>query len=152
MELIDFIIAAKLDGYATGGEGKEISFEDGYKGFEYTSRDFSYLDRYTGLNPFTGTETVSRNSDNQLVWIMNYFGKSNSPSNQLGPLYTFLKAAMQHINRSYPFRGPERFESENWEYRNIQSGDLNLFFGREEINLEGKKVYELFYHGGVLAG
>ena len=33
MELIDFVIAAKKAGYASGGEAQETLFEDDAKGF-----------------------------------------------------------------------------------------------------------------------
>jgi hypothetical protein len=33
VDLIDFVLEAKIAGYATGGEGNEIDFEDGSKGF-----------------------------------------------------------------------------------------------------------------------
>ncbi|MBU2513245.1 hypothetical protein KJ966_18025 [bacterium] len=152
MELIDFIIKAKLDGYAAGGEGEEISFDGGYRGFKYANATFSYLDRYTGFNPFSGTETVFRVAGNQPIWIMNYFGKADLPSSELALLYSFLKEAMQLIDHSFPFRGPELFLKNGWRYKNRQNGDLKVFHGTEEVYFEGQKVYELFYHGGVPTG
>ena len=64
--LIDFIIKAKLSGYAGSGEGQELKFNDGSKGFEFLSGDYRYLDRYNGFNPFSGSERVF-DSDNNLV-------------------------------------------------------------------------------------
>ncbi len=58
MELIEFIIKAKLSGYATGGESREKTFDDGSRGFEFESGGYRYQDRYYGFNPFSGTEHV----------------------------------------------------------------------------------------------
>ena len=73
MNLVDFIIKAKLSGYANDGENQEKYFNDGSKGFELTSDDYRYLDKYYGFNPFTGSEHVYK-SDNTLIWAMNYYG------------------------------------------------------------------------------
>ena len=74
MTLIDFILKAKLSGYASGGEGQEKKFDDSSVGFEIVSDGYRYLDRYDGLNPFVGSEQIF-DSNNALLWVMNYFGE-----------------------------------------------------------------------------
>ena len=74
MELIDFIIAAKIAGYASGNEAKKTTFEDNSKGFIFESNGYRYVDRYYGFNPFCGSEFVF-DSSRKLLWSMNYFGR-----------------------------------------------------------------------------
>jgi len=105
MTLIDFIIKAKLSGYASGGEGQELKFEDGSKGFELVSGDYRYLDSYNGFNPFSGSERVF-DSDNILVWVMNYYGEVLPNCSDPKGIYSFLKDAMLLISPEYQFRGP----------------------------------------------
>ena len=57
MTLIDFILKAKLSGYASGGEGQERKYDDGAVGFEIVARGYRYIDRYHGFNPFAGYDT-----------------------------------------------------------------------------------------------
>jgi len=69
--LIDFIMKAKISGYASGGEGQERKFDDGSLGFEFMANGYKYLDRYYGFNPFSGTEHVY-DDNGSLIWTMNY--------------------------------------------------------------------------------
>lgn len=149
MTLIDFIIKAKLSGYASGGEGQELKFGDGSKGFELVSDGYRYLDRYNGFNPFSGSERVF-DSDNTLVWIMNYYGKVLPGCTDPKGIYSFLKEAMLLISLQYPFRGPAQLEKQNLRYENIQNGSFGSFQGVESIYQNDEKVYVLFYHGGSL--
>lgn len=43
MDFKQFLIKAKLSGYATGGEGKEIKFEDGGLKFYHQEQDGEIL-------------------------------------------------------------------------------------------------------------
>jgi len=149
MNLVDFIIKAKLSGYANDGENQEKNFNDGSKGFELTSDDYRYLDKYYGFNPFTGSEHVYK-PDNTLIWVMNYYGEvlPNCPDPK--NIYSFLKEAMLLINPRYPFRGPAQLENNNFRYENLQNGSLNSFSGIESIYDNDEKVYVLYYHGGKL--
>ncbi len=74
MALVDFIIKAKIAGYATGGENQELKFDDGSIGFEFASDEHKYIDRYYGFNPFSGTEHIYDRNE-ALIWKMNYFGE-----------------------------------------------------------------------------
>ena len=149
MPLIDFILKAKLSGYASGGEGQEIKFDDGSIGFEIVSEGYRYLDRYNGFNPFAGSEQIF-DSDNGLIWVMNYFGQVLSSGSDAKSIYSFLKEAMLQITIENPFRGPEKFEKLNFRYENKQHGSLDRFHGIECIYENNEKVYVLYYHGGKI--
>ncbi|MEA3434889.1 MAG: DUF5680 domain-containing protein [Thermodesulfobacteriota bacterium] len=147
MTLIDFILKAKLSGYASGGEGQEKKFDDGSIGFEIVSDGYRYLDRYNGFNPFAGSEQIFV-SNNALLWVMNYFGEILPSDSEPKKIYSFLKEAMLLISPEYPFRGPAKLENQNFRYENQQYGSLDRFHGIESIYENNKKVYILYYHGG----
>jgi hypothetical protein len=147
LDFIEFIIKAKLAGYATGGEDQELIFEDGSKGFEYSEDGFRYVDRYFGFSPFSGYEYVSED-DNALIWTMNYYGGVIPFYKNPVRIYQFLREAMCRITRDFPFRGPATFEKDGFRYENNQTGAIDRFHGIERI-FEGKEeVYSLHYHGG----
>ena len=74
MALVDFIIKAKISGYASGGEDQKRKFDDGSLGFEFVADGYKYLDRYYGFNPFSGSEHVY-DGDDSLICNINYFGR-----------------------------------------------------------------------------
>jgi len=147
MALIDFILKAKLSGYASGGEGQEKKFDDDSVGFEILSGGYRYLDRYNGFNPFAGSEQIFGPKDS-LLWVMNYFGEVLPSDSEPKKIYSFLKEAMLLISPECPFRGPAKLENQNFRYENQQYGSLDRFHGIESIYENHKKVYVLYYHGG----
>ncbi len=149
MDLIDFIVKAKLSGYASGGEGQELKFDDGSKGFQMVSDGFRYLDHYNGFNPFSGSEHIY-NSENAVIWAMNYYGEVLPNYSDPQSIYSFLKEAMLLISPDYPFRGPAQSEKQNFKYENLQNGSIDNFHGIESIYENQIKVYVLYYHGGRL--
>lgn len=149
MTLLDFILQAKVAGYASGGEGFEKAFEDGSKGFEFTGHGYRYVDRYYGFNSFIGTEHIYTDTGS-LLWGMNYFGEVLPGCAEPGEVYAFLKEAMLLISPEYPFRGPALFEKGLWRYENQQHGTVERFHGTESIFKNNQLVYILYYHGGQL--
>jgi len=149
MELIDFLIEAKLVGYASGDQGQKVEFEDNSVGFRYESDTYRYLDKFFGFNPFSGSEFVF-DLDGNLVWTMNYFGKIASSCSEPSEVYTFLREAMLKIDRSSPFRGPPKFEKPGYCYKNDQTGSLERFEGKECIFKNDQEIYLLNYHGGAM--
>jgi len=147
MTLTDFIIKAKLLGYASGGEGQEKNFDDGSLGFEMVSGGYRYLDRYNGFNPFAGSEHIY-DSDDEMIWVMNYYGEVLPSHSEPKSIYSFLKEAMLLITPEYPFRGPAKLEKHNFRYENAQNGSPHRFHGIESIYENDEKVYVLYYHGG----
>ena len=149
MTLLEFVIKSKLTGYASGGEGQEKKFEDGSQGFEIISDGYRYLDRYYGFNPFFGSEHIF-DSDDTMLWAMNYFGEIIKESSDPQVIYSFLKEAMLQISSEYPFRGPANHERSSLRYTNQQNGSFDHFHGIESIYQNDEKIYVLYYHGGKI--
>jgi len=72
-QLSKFLVKAKINTYASSGEGGEKILPDGSKEFEFEEKEFKYQDRYFGFNPFIGEEIVWQNG--KVVWGMNYYGE-----------------------------------------------------------------------------
>lgn len=147
MDLVNFIIKAKIEGYATGGEKQELKFDDGSIGFKFEIDGYKYIDRYYGFNPFSGTEHVY-DSDEALIWKMNYYGEIIGTPSDPKIVYGFLREAMASITPEYPFRGPAKMVKGNLIYANQQDGTLDAFNGHEAIYENENKIYYLHYHGG----
>ncbi len=148
MELKDFLVKAKINTYASGGEGGEKILEDGGKELIYESGGWKYRDRYFGFNPFIGEEIVWFN--NKITWGMNYYGRIISDKIDAEYLYKFLQKAMRLINSERPFRGPQQFKEESWDYCDESFGTVDKFEGLETIYFKEEKVYELKYYGGTI--
>lgn len=149
MDLIDFILKAKLSGYAANDGRTAREFDDGSKGSEYESGAYRYVDRFYGFNPFSGTEHVF-DRGGLLIWKMNYFGEVVANGIDAKRIYGFLKEAMLLITPEYPFRGPANLEKEKFRYENIQKGTFDSFHGIESIYAVKERVYYLYYHGGKM--
>ena len=147
MTLIDFILKAKISGYASGGGGQKRTFDDGSLGFELAADGYRYLDRYYGFNPFTGAEHIFDN-DGSLIWTMNYYGEVLPQYPEPKKIYAFLRDAMLLITPDHPFRGPSVLKQGHFRYENNQNGTLDSFHGVESIYEDNEKVYFLHYHGG----
>ena len=136
-----FLIKAKLNTYAS--QQNEIIKEDGSRELTFQEGKYSYQDIYFGSNPFIGQEIVFEK--NKPIWGMNYYGQAKTIA-----VYQFLKEALRQVTEDLPFRGPEEFSREDWQYKNQVEGDLNFFKGKEQIFHQGKLVYELEYSGGKI--
>ncbi len=143
-----FLVTAKLAGYATAGEGGERDSDDRGKEFRFSDGGLEYRDRYYGFNPFAGEEVVWRGGSP--VWLMNYYGSVNSADPKPPEVFDFLKRAMQRVTVDRPFRGPERLTEGDLEYLDEGSGDIGRFAGIEVIRHMGAPIYSLHYHGGAI--
>ena len=72
-QLSKFLVKAKINTYASSGEGGEKILFDESKEFEFEEKEFKYRDRYFGFDPFIGQEIVWQNG--KIIWGMNYYGK-----------------------------------------------------------------------------
>jgi len=147
MELIDFLVKAKVATYASKGESGETQLDDGCKELVFEEGDFKYIDRYEGSKSFFGKEVVLKNG--QKVWQMKYQGgviDDVSPNE----VYNFLKKALKLVSRDRPYRGPENFVEGNFDYVDKSEGDVNDFSGEEKIFFEGREIYKLTYSGGKI--
>lgn len=143
IKITDFLIRAKKKTYAGMGPETE-SIRPGSHDLEYEEGDFHYIDTYYGGEAFGGGE---------FVWVkevpvygMNYYGRVLANSFSID----FLKAALLLVPEDMPYRGPSFFEEQGFVYRCKVSGDMNWFQGYEDICYENEKIYECFFHGGMI--
>jgi disulfide oxidoreductase YuzD len=149
-QLSKFLVKAKINTYASSGEEGERIFPDGGKEFEFEEREFKYRDRYFGFDPFIGEEIVWENE--KVVWGMNYYGEIISEIISAKDIYQFLQEALKRLSEDKPFRGPNNFEKDNFEYINKAEGTVEKFQGEEIIFYKEQLVYKLSYNGGLIIG
>lgn len=142
-ELIEFRLEANVNTYAAFAPEVDSTRLDSHD-FRYEKGDFTYHDTYVGGEQFAGQEAVWKNGKS--VYAMNYAGRV------LDQKFSgnFLKEALRAADKTLPFRGPEFYESGEYIYKTTVTGDINWFQGYEEISCGDTKVYECYYHGGLL--
>ncbi len=146
-ELIDFLVKAKRKTYAGHGaevcpcrpKSHDLKYEE-----KTSSGELLYIDTYLGGKNFSGEEALWR--DEEPLWSMNYFGRViEEPFSG-----DFLKAALFEVTSEKPFRGPDIFRQGDYTYHCQSRGDFEWFQGYEDIFYLDKKIYELYFHGGVI--
>lgn len=147
MELIDFIIEAKVKGYADPN-AQSNKLEDDSTELIFKKDNYIYRDRYFGGEPFSGQEVVFLND--KAIWIMNYYGLIYDKEIDIELVYGFLRKCLSKVEKFAPYRGPRNFKEDNFEYINKYEGDYNEFLGHEKILYKGKEIYRLNFHGGKL--
>lgn len=148
MTLKEFLLEAKKNTYASVGENRERRWPDGTQELQYAVGPFRYRDRYFGSRDFIGEEIVWQRGT--AVWGMNYYGKTSVRGSSVSPLYEFLRDALRRVPLARPYRGPLLYRRGDFQYTNTCHGTIKNFYGVERIFRNGKKCYELQYHGGVL--
>ena len=148
MNLKEFIVKAKRNTYARGIKPKIL--EDGFEEFVYEEEKYRYRDRYHAKDPkpFGGEEVIWQNG--KAIWMMNYYGYMLSNEVDSEIVYEFLRKAMGLVDEQRPFRGPSNFKEGDFEYKDTSEGDIKRFKGTEKIFHNGKNVYTLEYHGGMV--
>jgi len=148
--MINFLLKAKKSTYAGAeGDSKKI-LSDGSKEFVFAEDNFLYRDRYFGSDHFAGQEVVFHNG--KAIWVMNYRGYILDKTIGEKEIYNFLKQALLEASKENPFRGPSKFTSGNFKYTSeLTKKDLNSFAGMETIYFKNSKIYELYFHGGMIA-
>ncbi len=147
-ELHSFIVRAKAATYVGGG-AKIPSCRTASHDLQFKDGNWSYLDSYFGGTDFIGEETVwhARNP----VWVMNYYGYILKPElitpSQAGQT---IKASLSRMYTENRFLGGFQHSEDDFTYFDTSEGDFNRFTGREWIQRDGIKVYELVYHGGLV--
>jgi hypothetical protein len=63
----------------------------------------------------------------------------------------FLKSALLQVPSEIPFRGPEELIESDSTYTCSVEGSLECFRGREFITMKGKRIYQLYFHGGEIS-
>jgi len=149
-QLSKFLVKAKINTYASSGEGEEKNLPDGSKELEFEEKEFKYRDRYFGFNLFIGEEIVWQNE--KIVWGMNYYGRITSEKIPVKQIYQFLQEALKKVTENKPFRGPDNFKQGDFEYFNKIEGNVENFNGEEKIFHKKQLVYQLRYSGGLIIG
>ena len=147
-QLSKFLAKAKINTYASSGEGGEKVLPDGNKELEFEEKEFRYRDRYFGYGSFIGEEIVWQNE--KVVWGMNYYGEIVSEIIPAKQIYQFLQEALKEVMERKPFRGPDDFEKDDFRYANEVKGTVEKFEGRETIFYKDKLAYKLSYYGGAV--
>ncbi|MCX7655892.1 MAG: DUF5680 domain-containing protein [Treponemataceae bacterium] len=142
-EFVDFLCKAKQKTYA--GHGAEVrSCREGSHDLSYREGKYMYYDTYLGGNCFSGEEAVWY--EGNPMWAMNYSGRV------LNTLFSgdFLKEALLLVPQEQPYRGPPVYKKGNFLYHSFAQGTLEWFQGYEEIFFCNTKVYECYFHGGII--
>jgi hypothetical protein len=146
--LNEFIVRAKAATYI--GSGREIrSCRPGSHDLEFREGPFHYLDSYFGGADFIGEEVVYY--EEKPVWAMNYYGRILAPESitaeETGKI---LKKSLSKLYKQNRFLGGlENVEGRD-VYLDTNEGNLDTFTGKEWIERDGVRVYELVYHGGLV--
>jgi hypothetical protein len=152
-ELIAFIVFAKKNGYANKEGATEIIKYEKSGAVKIIVRrgDWEYTDKYIGTDSFLGSEVVL--FEGKPVWGMSYHGRIIAKNGTEKNITSFLKLALLEVDQDKPYRGPEFFKNEkyNFTYINISHGNLNFFSGEEMISEKDVgEAYELRYIGGAI--
>ena len=142
-ELIQFRLEANINTYAAFMNEVESTRLDSHD-FHYQNGDYVYHDTYVGGEQFAGEEAVWKSG--KALYAMNYLGRVLSKDFS----GNFLKDALRHADLKMPYRGPECYEDGEYTYKCSVNGDFSWFQGYEEIFFHDKKVYECYFHGGLM--
>lgn len=142
-ELIDFRLEANVNTYAAFRNEVDSTRLDSHD-YRYEKGAYVYHDTYVGGEQFAGQEAIWKNG--KAVYAMNYAGRVLSDRFS----GNFLKEALRKAERSMPYRGPEYYQAGEFFYKCKVTGDVPWFQGHEEIYLRDERVYECYFHGGLL--
>ena len=142
-KLIEFRLEANKNTYAAS-MNKTASTRFDSHDFQYTNGPFTYHDTYLGGEHFAGQEAIWQ--DGKAVYAMNYMGRVLEEQFS----GNFLKEALMRADKKMPYRGPEYYQSGEYLYKCKVMGDFSWFQGYEEIYCNEIKVYECYFHGGLI--
>lgn len=149
-ELTAFVVAAKAATYA--GDGASLlPYRLGSHDLQYVQGPWAYHDSYVGSADFQGQEVVYRDGDP--VWAMCYDGYLVDPGVSSHALDAatagqVIKSALTALYAEGRFLGGWRFEALGYDYVDVTTGDVDRFTGHEQIERDGRLLYELRYFGG----
>lgn len=141
--IIEFRIEANKATYAGFGTPATSSRPNSHD-YIYEKGDYLYIDTYLGSECFSGEEAVWVKQSP--VYVMNYSGRVLSDKFS----GNFLKEALRAASKDMPYRGPACYQAGEYIYQTKVIGDPTWFQGYEEIYYENCKVYECYYHGGLV--
>ena len=142
-KLIDFRLEANVNTYVAYMNETTATRLDSHD-FTYSSGPYTYHDTYVGGEKFAGEEAIWL--DGKIQYAMNYLGRV------LDQQFSgdFLKEALRKADKNMPYRGPEYFQSGEYTYKCSVTGDFSWFQGCEEIYCNNTRVYECYFHGGIM--
>jgi uncharacterized membrane protein YgcG len=86
-----------------------------------------------------------------VVWAMNYYGRILEPTMlEAAEAGQIIQESLSQMYREGRFLGGFEHTTQGSTYVDTTEGDVASFAGREWIEREGTKVYELVYHGGLV--
>ena len=147
-ELCKFLVRAKKSTYASGDLAKKVVNSDRSTTLVFESGDWKYQDNYFGGEPYGGREVVFFKG--QPVYIMTYYGQIDNSVSDLNKIYGVLMSALKLIPENNPYRGPKRYVSGDFVYKNNFTGEIDNFFGEEFISRNGRVIYRARYNGGFV--
>lgn len=150
--LEEFLIEAKKQTYANGNVEKVRSSRVGSNDYNYDKDGMVYHDTFFGGVKFIGEEVVYINSEVP-VWGMNYYGVTLDSNLSEEAMDKALRPALMKVGEDknvLPLRGPSSFENEGYLYTFKCDGTLDNFSGVEEISKDGKVIFKLQCHGGLI--
>jgi len=143
-----FILTAKAATYVGDGQSAPSCRKKSHD-LKFSQGAFQYLDSYFGGEDFIGEEVVYL--QNEPVWGMNYYGailrSDLITGEQAGAM---IKASLSKLYAQGKFLGGWEHAEGDLIYHDTSTGDLAHFTGYEWIERDAVKVYELFYHGGLI--
>ena len=144
--LLEFLVIAHTHTYAAPSEVRKRykckkSILPGHKDYDFADSGWRYHDSYAGKIWAPGREVVFYQG--KPVWTMSYQGKVPDDLSEefIEKVFAFLKKALMSINSKLPFRGPEKFKEDNFEYSFLIKGDYTYFTGKESIKYKGREVF-----------
>ena len=141
--LIEFRLEANINTYAACMNETDSTRLNSHD-FTYSNGPYTYHDTYVGGEQFAGEEAIWYEGGSQ--YAMNYIGRVLSQNFSSD----FLKEALREADKKMPFRGPEYYQSGQYIYKCNVVGDFSWFQGSEEIYYDNEKVYECYFHGGIM--
>jgi hypothetical protein len=147
-QLGEFVVNAKAATYVGGG-ARSPSCRPGSHDLQFQHGPFSYLDSYFGSADFIGQEVVYY--EGMPVWAMNYYGRILEPARiEAAEVGQIIQESLSQMYKEGRFLGGFEHATRGSIYVDTSEGDVASFAGREWIEREGVKVYELVYHGGLI--
>lgn len=142
-KVISFLVCAKKSTYSAGinkVQSTRIKSTD----FSYEENPYKYYDTYLGGERFSGEEAIWLH-DNP-IWSMNYSGRELSDNFN----NSFLKEVLSKVSADFPYRGPRIYTKGDYCYHCKINGEFIWFQGYEDIFCLNEKIYECYFHGGVI--
>jgi hypothetical protein len=143
-----FLVESITAGYAGLGESGKKNETDGSKTFSFQKGAWKSHDNYFGGEPFGGRTVVFYND--KPVWMMVYYGSVGKDITNFAKLYEVLQKALLLAPEQNPYRGPESFKEDDFEYKNTWVGEVDNFSGEEVIMHQDVEIYRAKYLGGLV--